>query len=103
MLLFNLGVLAPFVLSFFILLSASQNCACPSMVAGLTFIPLFVLFMVMAAVQMPVSVTLADACLNTTGAIDTQLAGRVSARRPHWTAAAALCCLSRTVHSHCVS
>jgi hypothetical protein len=76
LLVFNLGVLLPFVLSFFLLLAAVQHYGCPAMVAGLTFFPLFVLFMAMAAVQMPVSVALSDHCYNTTGEIKIQTEGR---------------------------
>jgi hypothetical protein len=77
LLVFNLGVLLPFVLSFFLLLAAVQHYGCPAMIAGLTFFPLFVLFMAMAAVQMPVSVALSDHCYNTTGEIKIQTEGRV--------------------------
>jgi len=76
LLVFNLGVLLPLVLSTFLLVAAVQHYGCPAMVAGLTFFPLFVLFMAMAAVQMPVSVALADHCYNTTGEIKIQTAGR---------------------------
>jgi hypothetical protein len=75
LLLFNLGVLLPFILSFFLLISAVQHYGCPAMVAGLVFFPLF---MSMAAIQMPFSVALSDHCHNTTGEIKIQTAGRVS-------------------------
>lgn len=75
---FNLGVIFPFVLSFFLLLAAVQHYGCPAMVAGLTFFPLFVLFMCMSAIQMPVSVALSDHCYNSTGEIKIQTEGRVS-------------------------
>jgi len=79
LLVFNMGVLLPLVLSTFLLVAAVQHYGCPAMVAGLTFFPLFVLFMAMAAVQMPVSVALADHCYNTTGEIKIQTDGRVYA------------------------
>ena len=77
LLLFNLGVLLPFALSFFILVSAIQHYGCPAMIAGLVFFPLFALFMAMAAIQMPIAVALSDHCYNTTGEIKIQTEGRV--------------------------
>ena len=77
LLVFNLGAIAPFLLSFLLLLAGLQHYGCPAMVAGLTFFPLFVLFMCMAAVQMPVSVALSDHCYNQTGEIKIQTTGRV--------------------------
>jgi len=73
---FNMGVLLPFLLSLFLLIAAIQHYGCPAMVAGLMFFPLFVLFMVMSAVQMPISVALSDHCYNTTGEIKIQTTGR---------------------------